>query len=311
MYSPMIMPIAKADIVELRARLESIQGKFDVAGQIQNDPISLVMKFADAADREVTALIAAVFAYGNVKQIQATLHRVFSFLGEHPAKTLKNSSGFDWKSRIPRDFKHRFNTADDLGLLLTWLGEALRQSGTLENFFWAQPHSSNVSATDSGLTIGSQLDSFLARLTNLPAAPYKIPKSKGAKFFFPRPSDKSACKRPLLFLRWVAGGGPMDLHLWKNFPRELLVIPLDTHVLRISRHLGLTRRKDNSWRTAVEVTQALKQLDPRDPTRFDFALCHLGISQECPSRFNARICPTCRMNDLCQTYSRSRRARHN
>jgi uncharacterized protein (TIGR02757 family) len=96
----------------------------------------------------------------------------------------------------------------------------------------------------------------------------------------------------------------MDLGLWKNIPKHILLIPVDTHVLRISRHLGLTKRKDNSWRTAQEITDKLKTLDPRDPTRFDFALCHLGISQECPSRFKLSVCGHCRMNDLCLTYSK-------
>jgi uncharacterized protein (TIGR02757 family) len=110
----------------------------------------------------------------------------------------------------------------------------------------------------------------------------------------------------MLFFRWVIGSGPMDLHLWKRIPPRLLLIPLDTHVLRISRHLGFTRRKDNSWRTATEITQVLKKLDPENPTRFDFALCHLGISKECPSQLHRKVCNLCRMRDLCVTYSSSK-----
>ena len=98
----------------------------------------------------------------------------------------------------------------------------------------------------------------------------------------------------------------MDLNIWSRVPKDKLLIPVDTHVLRISRHLGLTRRKDNSWRTSQEITAALKLLDPADPTRFDFALCHLGISRECPSRYDIKVCSKCRMNSLCVTYAKRR-----
>jgi uncharacterized protein (TIGR02757 family) len=289
-------------IGRLRKSLEAVDRSFHETLEINRDPVSLVLEFQNPLDREVTALIAAVFAYGNVRQIQNTLRQVFRILGPEPAQTIRLSTGSDWKKRIPPTFKHRFNTAEDLGILLTWMGEALRRASTLEEFFMA-----GLNTKDEDLA--PLLEDFVERLTSLPCSPFKRPKSKGALFFFPRPSSGSACKRLLLFLRWVAGQGPMDVGVWKSFPRSLLLIPVDTHVLRISRHLGMTKRNDNSWRTAVEITNCLKLLDPTDPTRFDFALCHLGISKECPSRFAVKICERCRMNDLCVTYAKSKMKR--
>ena len=286
------------NVEELRRRLMDIERDFCNTREIENDPVSLILKFIDPGDREIVAFLTAVFSYGNVKQIQKSLETIFLFLGPHPAKTIQASTGSHWKRQIPRQFRHRFNGADDLGLLLTWLGEALRQSGSLKNFFYV--------GLRENKEMGEILEDFIQRLTSLPGEPFKKPKSKGALFFLPRPSGGSACKRLLLFLRWVSGVGPMDLNLWTDFPRELLLIPVDTHVLRISKHLGLTKRKDNSWRTAQEITEKLKLLDSKDPTRFDFALCHMGISKQCPSRVDRKICDQCGMNSLCVTYNRRR-----
>jgi uncharacterized protein (TIGR02757 family) len=288
-------------LLQIRKKLEDVERDFDRSREIQNDPVSEIFAYGEPLDKEVAAFIAAVFSYGNVKQIQRTLGVVFSLLGDSPAKKLRSSSGSYWKKTIPSSFKHRFNTAEDLGCLLTWLGEALRIEPSLELFFVNSQPQKKI--TD----VASALENFIDRMTRLPSAPFIPPPTKGVHFFLTRPSGKSACKRLLLFLRWVAGSGPMDLHLWKDFPKEMLLIPVDTHVLRIAKHLGFTKRKDNSWKTAEEITEVLKLMDPRDPARFDFALCHLGISQECPSRFNKRVCPQCRMNDVCVTYAKTKR----
>jgi uncharacterized protein (TIGR02757 family) len=284
---------------QIRQRLDDIQRDFHSVQEIQNDPITMVLNFQSPADREVAGFIAAVFSYGNVKQIQQTLRTVFEIIGATPATTLRKNNGFYWKKKIPANFKHRFNNAADLGCLLTWLGCALRQNETLEDFFLAQNKGPPID-------VAKVLENFIDGLTKLNCAPYKPKRTKGVHFFLTRPSNKSACKRLLLFLRWVAGTGPMDLGLWKRIPQSILLIPVDTHVLRVSRHLGFTKRKDNSWRTAQEITNVLKLMDPADPTRFDFAICHLGISKECPSRFNLKICSKCRMNDVCVTYAKRR-----
>src|SRR5687768_1794042 len=118
----------------LRHRLEEVENSYDRSGEVQNDPLAMVLQFDSPGNREVTALIAAVFSYGNVRQIQNSLEKVFALLGADPVQVLRQSTGHDWKKRIPRNFKHRFNTADDLGILLTWLGEALRSHKNLENF---------------------------------------------------------------------------------------------------------------------------------------------------------------------------------
>jgi uncharacterized protein (TIGR02757 family) len=123
--------------------------------------------------------------------------------------------------------------------------------------------------------------------------------ARGLSHLVPDPSKGSASKRLFLYLRWmIRRADGVDLGLWPIDP-SLLVIPVDTHVHRIARNLGLTRRRDASLRTAMEITAALRRLDPNDPVRYDFALCHMGVSRECPSRRDAEKCARCVVRDVC------------
>lgn len=274
---------------KLKKHLTRLQSEFDVSGQIENDPIGLVKKYTSPEDQEVTGLIAASLAYGGVSQIRTSIKKVLEAVGPNPAHTIREKDGTYWKKQIPRDFRHRWTSNEDIGILLTWMGFALRSHGSLENFF-----------VQKGQSFEEHLNYFCDHMMNFPISPFGV--DHKAWYFFPKPANKSACKRLLLYLRWMAGTGPMALGIWDRVPPSDLVIPLDTHVLRISRNLGITSRKDASWKTAMEITDKLKKLDPKDPTHFDFALCHLGISQKCPSRFNQEVCHTCEMNSLCIRY---------
>jgi endonuclease III len=81
------------------------------------------------------------------------------------------------------------------------------------------------------------------------------------------------------------------------------VIPVDTHIHRISRNLGLTDRRTAAWATAEEITAALREFDPEDPVKYDFALCHLGVSRECPSRPDPVKCQRCVLQDVCSVWA--------
>ena len=116
----------------------------------------------------------------------------------------------------------------------------------------------------------------------------------------PSPADGSACKRWNMMLRWlVRPDDGVDLGLWKHIPTHRLVVPLDTHVGRIARVVGLTTRTDGSWRTAREVTDGLAMLNAKDPVRYDFALAHLGISGKCRGKYVASICGGCPLFAVC------------
>jgi uncharacterized protein (TIGR02757 family) len=121
------------------------------------------------------------------------------------------------------------------------------------------------------------------------------------------PRAGSACKRLALYARWmIRPADGVDLGLWSISPSEL-VIPLDTHIHRISRNLGFTSRQTPSWATAEEITAELRRYDPDDPVKYDFALCHLGVSRDCPSRPDPDKCAGCVLRSVCSVWGESSR----
>ena len=123
---------------------------------------------------------------------------------------------------------------------------------------------------------------------------------RGLDHLLPDPARGGSCKRLLLFLRWMARGPDgVDFGLWK-LPTSRLVIPLDTHIARISRLLGLTTRNDLSWKTAADITASLALLDANDPVKYDFALCHYGMSGVCPAKPVRENCRRCALQTTCR-----------
>lgn len=162
-------------------------------------------------------------------------------------------------------FVHRFHNGPAVMDLFGRLRKIRRDYGTIEAFF--------LEGWGPGTGMRHALESFSGRLRALP------PKIEKLTFLYPSPESGSACKRMNLFLRWmVRPADGLDLGLWKSLSPSRLIIPLDTHISRIAHQLGLTKRTSGDWRTAEEITESLRHFDPEDPLRYDFALCHLGIS---------------------------------
>jgi len=254
---------------------------------LANDPLSFCHRYADPADREVAALVAAVFAYGSVAVIKGSLGRIFGQLGPSPAGF---ADRFD-PQRQPdafAGFRHRFNNADDLRALVSAIRLMRQQAGSIEAFF-ARFHDPQSETVEQGL------NGFSAALLTFDYRPVYGPgglaDGSSFRFLFPAPSRGSACKRLCMFLRWVTRPDDgIDLGLWRSVSTSQLVIPVDRHIERISRLLGLTTRRTPDWRTALEITAGLRALAPDDPIRYDFSICHLGISEGC----NGKSGPTCR-----------------
>ena len=116
---------------------------------------------------------------------------------------------------------------------------------------------------------------------DLKAAYGRVPARPGVGYFFPQPSKGSACKRLNLFLRWMIRSDALDLGVWSRVPASKLVVPLDTHVIRVGRCLQLTRYASPGWKMASDITASLAKIDPDDPTRYDFSICHLGMMNAC------------------------------
>jgi uncharacterized protein (TIGR02757 family) len=152
----------------------------------------------------------------------------------------------------------------------------LERSGSIEAFFL------ECDVGDAA-DVGAALDSFStrARALDIRRAYGRVPRRPGVWYFFPKPSAGSACKRLNLFLRWMVRHDEIDLGVWNRLDPSRLIVPLDTHVIRLGRCLRLTRYASPGWRMAADITASLRALDPVDPVRFDFSICHVGMMNAC------------------------------
>jgi uncharacterized protein (TIGR02757 family) len=262
---------------------------------LANDPLSFCHNYPDPADREVVAVIAAAFAYGNVAIILRTLGSIFSEMGASPHRYVKS---FEPKRGIRKfaSFKHRFNGALDLCALLWSIRMMIEQAGTVESFFL---RGYDATAGDVTGAMNSYSTSVLAQDYSSVFGEEKIPADSYFSFLFPAPASGSACKRLCMFLRWmVRPSDGIDLGLWRSVSPAHLIIPVDTHISRICTYLGFTGRKSADWRMAREITAALRRFDPDDPVKYDFSLAHIGISEKCDGK-EGKQCLNCSIAGIC------------
>jgi uncharacterized protein (TIGR02757 family) len=259
------------------------------------DPVQFVHRASpDPADREIVGFVAAGLAFGRVASVMASVGRVAEVMGLHPARYVR---AFDPRrdARALTPIVHRWIRGADLVALFLVLQAMLREHGSIEGAF-AAGH--DPGAAD----VGPALDAFAAQACAVdvrPAYGREIPARAGYRYFFARPSGGSACKRLNLFLRWMVRRDAVDPGGWTRVSRRQLVVPLDTHIIRLGRCLGLTRQSTPGWKMAAEITAALRRLDPVDPVRYDFALCHLGMMKAC--RYGvARSHPGCPLAGFCK-----------
>ena len=160
--------------------------------------------------------------------------------------------------------------------MLWLLRQMLERSGSIEAFFL---EGDSADQPD----VSAALDSFSTRALALDIrrAYGRVPKRPGVCYFFPRPSAGSACKRLNLFLRWMVRRDEIDLGVWTRLSPARLIVPLDTHVIRLGRCLRLTRYVSPGWKMAADITASLRELDATDPVRFDFSICHVGMMNAC------------------------------
>ena len=253
--------------MEIKHKLEYHYKAFDRT-MLEPDPLQFLHLFDEDKDIEIVGLLASIFAYGNVKQIENTLKKFIIIFNGAPYLFIKN---FSIKKDVVKlsGIKHRFYTENDIVKLLAVLSKELNRFGSIKNIFlkgynFSDPNVKNGISNFSNHFINSFIKSF-GKISN------------GIKFMFPLPEKGSACKRMNLFLRWMVRKDELDFGFWDEIPTGKLVIPVDTHIARICKLLRLTRRRNVSWQMAEEITQKLKKFDELDPVKYDFAICHIGI----------------------------------
>lgn len=247
------------------------------------DPVSFAHRYPDPRDKEIVALLAAVLSYGNVRTILNSVQRVLDVLGPQPATALVEKKA--WPEIA--GFRHRFTTHHDIEILFAWLGSALREQGSLEKYF-------SQGKTELPGALRDHLSSFVLRLTSQPLPPHlhsvRAKRDRNLKYLLSDPLRGSACKRLNMFLRWVVRrDDSIDLGLWKCLREEQLMLPVDTHLLKILRQLGWTRSKQATWRVVEAATAKLREVAPEDPIRFDFSLCHLGMNGKSLKDYHAQL----------------------
>ena len=266
------------------------------ASNLANDPVSFCHRYSSPEDMEVAGFVAAALAYGNVKIILRNLEGVFDRMGSSPRRYVEN---FDPRRALVEfaGFRHRFNDGRDLCALLLAARTMVEEADSIGEYFLGldDPQTGDITVGLTAFTAAILAFDYSA-IFGSPA----IPADSAFRFFFPSPTSGSACKRLCMFLRWmVRPADGIDLGLWKEVSPSRLIIPVDAHISRISRLLGLTRRRQADWKMAREITAALRAFDPADPVKYDFSLCHLGISAGCNGT-RKDVCISCPVAARCE-----------
>lgn len=260
---------------QLQSRLERLYQDYN-REDAALDPVQIVRRYSTPADQEVIGFCAAALAFGRVQSVLNTVAALAAVMGASPAAFVRR---FDPGAPHPdlRAMVHRWIRGVDIVALLWILRQMLDRSGSIEAFFAA-------GYDPSAVDVGEALDGFSRRALALDlrsAYGRRMPARAGVCYFFPRPSAGSGCKRLNLFLRWMVRRDEVDLGAWTAIPRSKLIVPLDTHVIRLGRCLRLTTYTSPGWRMAADITASLRAIDPVDPVRFDFSLCHVGMMNAC------------------------------
>lgn len=281
--------------------LERLYREFDYTARVELDAIRFPLRYPDPADREVVALLTACLAYGRVDLFSRGLERLLGEMGPSPAAFVR---GFDSRRDAARfdGFIYRFNRPRDIAGFCVATRDLLARWGTLEKCFLAGD------AEPAG-PIGPALERFARAFLDADLRDV-FPRrrvSRGYRHLFPLPSLGGPCKRLHLFLRWMVRRERPDFGLWTSISPARLVIPLDTHIENMSRAIGLTRRRSRNGRMAEEITRRLAAIDPADPVKYDFALCHKRMSGDCLDRRDAVVCAPCGLRAVCRHWRGRRR----
>lgn len=297
---PALRTRSRPDAAKLAAPLDALRRDWE-GRRLDSDPLAFPHCYADAADQELVAFLAASLAFGRVASIRASLERLLDAIGPSPRAFL---AGWDGGRIASLDgFVHRWVGETELRAFLRAVRGALAERGSLGALFLAG---------DRGeADFVPALARFYAALRDKAGAPRGV-RTRGLRFLLPDPEAGGACKRAHLFLRWMVRKDAFDLGLWRDLSPRLaparLLLPMDTHVHRISTYLGLTARPTADLRAAREATDVLRALEPDDPVSYDWALSRLGILAECVRDFARRRCERCPVRSVCRAARRPTRA---
>lgn len=280
----------KMQFLELKNFLDNKVAQYNQPGFIANDPICIPHLFNEKQDIEIAGFFAAVLAWGQRKTIINKCKELLNRMDNAPFDFVVNHTDDDLKRLL--NFKHRtFNDTDLLYFISFFKAHYAKYESLEQAFIPAQdvfqpgylensPQNSEIALASEvcfnralHFTIEQALNHFRKYFFSLDDYPQRTRKHISS------PLQKSTCKRLNMFLRWMVrqDKSSVDFGLWNTIKPENLICPCDVHVDRVGRLLGLIKRKQTDWGTALELTQSLKQFDANDPVKYDFALFGLGV----------------------------------
>lgn len=245
--------------------LDKKSAQYNTPNFIKDDPISIPHSFSMKQDREIMGFFAAIFAWGQRKTIINKCKELALRMDNSPYEFILHHTDSDLKKLL--NFKHRTFNDTDLLYCIEFLKQHYILNDSLESAFFP--------AND--MTVEMALSHFQTYFFSLPDAPRRTRKH------IPSPVQKSACKRLNMYLRWMVRKDDrgVDFGLWNKISPSELICPLDLHVERTARKLGLLERDKPDWKAAIELTDNLKVLDAKDPVKYDFALFGISIEEKC------------------------------
>jgi uncharacterized protein (TIGR02757 family) len=244
--------------------LDKLHRRFHRREFVSPDPLEVLYNYDVVEDREIAGLIASCLAYGRVAQILKTVVAVLEVMGPSPRRYIESAR----LARLRRDFsgfKYRFTTEQEMIALLRGAGGMARRHGSLDR---CMAHLLGQNEDDPQ----AALCAFSAELNRHA--------DRACTSLAPDPAQGSACKRLNLYLRWMVRRDEVDPGGWTSLDPAQLTIPLDTHMHRICRAMGLTQRNAADLKTAQEITDAFRAIAPRDPVKYDFAITRIGIRRD-------------------------------
>lgn len=295
---------------DLQAFLDKKVVEYNRPSFIIDDPVSIPHQFSRRQDIEIAGFFTAIFSWGNRATIIKKTKELMRLMDNAPFDFVLQHQETDLKRML--DFRHRTFNATDLLYFIAFLRHHYSHYDSLEDAFlrpWetagdgSYPGSGTVAA--DGWQAERSLSAFYHYFFSLDGAfaedqEEKIgprrkpandwPSAGGSPILVPprtrkhiaSPEKHSSCKRINMFLRWMVrnDGNGVDFGLWRRIPMAQLICPLDLHVARVAKKLGLLHRKQSDWTAALELTQQLALLDPDDPAKYDFALFGLGVMEK-------------------------------
>ncbi len=243
-----------------KAKLDELAAKYETIDFIKDDPVRFPSRFTTKKDIEIAGFISSLVAYGRRDIFTKKLDELFNIAQNEPLNFIQN-----FEPEILRNFNYRFGKPEDFTQIFLILKDLYSKNSSLEELFkygYENPVKENMFIPVS--------DYFYSRAKDA---------GQGFYFMIPDPKKGGAMKRMCMFLRWMVRKGPVDFGIWDFMPASDLYIPLDVHVARISREMGLLTRNANDFKSVKELTNNLKNFDPKDPIKYDFAMFGYSVSK--------------------------------